>query len=118
MAPRDIGYVNAHGTGTVVNDAVECLALNEVFGAGMAPPVSSTKPVTGHCLGATPALEAIISILALRAGCLPPTANLDSVDPACDVDLISDEPRPAAVDSVLSTSLGFWGTQAALVFTR
>ena len=117
LAPVDIGYVNAHGTGTQMNDAVEAVALNRFFGSGRVPPTSSTKPVTGHCLGATPALEAIIAIQAMRNGCLPPTANLTDPDPQCDLDLIREPRRAAGVGAVLSTSLGFWGMQAALVFT-
>lgn len=118
LAPRDITYVNAHGTGTRINDAAESAALNDIFGQGAVPATSSTKPITGHCLGATPALEAIIAILAMRNGCLPPTANLKEPDPACDVDLVMAAPRPGRIDAVLSTSLGFWGMQGALVLTR
>ena len=112
--PTGIGYVNAHGTGTLLNDATEAGALRRIFGDG-GPPVSSTKPITGHCLGATAALEAVIAIEALRGNCLPPTANLEQPDPACAVELIAGPPRPASARAVLSTSLGFWGAQAALV---
>jgi 3-oxoacyl-(acyl-carrier-protein) synthase len=111
-----VGYVNAHGTATRLNDPVESRALNAVFGPGCVPPVSSTKPITGHCLGATPALEAVIAVEALRAGCLPPTPNLARLDPECAIDAISGEPRMEQVSAVLSTSMGFWGTQAALIF--
>lgn len=118
LSPRDIGYVNAHGTGTRLNDTAESAALIDLFGHGAVPPTSSTKPITGHCMGATPALEAIIAILAMRNANLPPTANLEQPDPACELDHIRDSPRQAIVDAVLSTSLGFWGMQGALVFTR
>ncbi len=83
MVPADIGYVNAHGTGTRLNDRTEARGLCRIFGDGRVPPVSSTKPVTGHCLGATPALEALIAISSLQTGCLPPTANLATQDPDC-----------------------------------
>jgi 3-oxoacyl-[acyl-carrier-protein] synthase II len=116
--PASIGYINAHGTGTRLNDRVESAGLQRVFGDGGVPPTSSTKPITGHCLGATPALEAIIAIEALRNGCLPPTANHATRDAACAIDVIADEGRPAHATRVLSTSLGFWGLQAALVFER
>jgi 3-oxoacyl-[acyl-carrier-protein] synthase II len=111
-----IGYVNAHGTATRLNDPVEARALNSFFGEGRVPPVSSTKPVTGHCLGATPALEAVIAIESLRNSCLPPTANHGEIDPECAIDVISGSPRARNTSAVLSTSLGFWGVQAALIF--
>ncbi len=116
LAPHEIGYVNAHGTATRLNDPVEARALNTVFGAGKVPPVSSTKPITGHCLGATPALEAIIAIEALRQGCLPPTANHTELDAECAIEVIAGKALPASPKAVLSTSMGFWGAQAALVF--
>jgi 3-oxoacyl-(acyl-carrier-protein) synthase len=82
------------------------------------PPVTSSKPITGHCLGATPALEAVIAIESLRNGCLPPTANHRQLDPECALDVVSGEPRSTDATAVLSTSLGFWGVQAALVFEK
>lgn len=118
LSSRDIGYVNAHGTGTRLNDAAESAAVNDVFGKDAVPPTSSTKPITGHCLGATPALEAIIAILAMHNGCLPPTANLERLDPVCELDVVRGTPRQATIDAVLSTSLGFWGMQGALVLAR
>jgi 3-oxoacyl-[acyl-carrier-protein] synthase II len=111
-----IGHVNAHGTATVVNDLAESRALNTVFGQGSVPPLTSTKPITGHCLGATPAIEAVLAIETLRDGRLPPTANHLELDAGCAVDVVSGEPRPSRIGAVLSTSLGFWGLQAALVF--
>ncbi len=113
---KRIGHVNAHGTATRLNDPVESRALNVFFGEGRVPPLSSTKPITGHCLGATPALEAVIAIEALRSQRLPPTANHVALDPACQVDVVHGEPRAAAIEAVLSTSLGFWGVQSALIF--
>jgi 3-oxoacyl-(acyl-carrier-protein) synthase len=116
ITPNEIGYVNAHGTATRLNDPVEARALNAFFGRGNVPPTSSTKPITGHCLGATPALEAIIAIESLRNGCLPPTANHHELDLQCELDVIAHEPRAVSTGAVLSTSLGFWGVQAALIF--
>jgi 3-oxoacyl-[acyl-carrier-protein] synthase II len=118
LAPAAIGHVNAHGTATRLNDPVEARALNSVFGDGRVPPVTSSKPITGHCLGATPALEAVIAIESLRNGCLPPTANHRQLDPECALDVVSGEPRSTDATAVLSTSLGFWGVQAALVFEK
>jgi len=116
LSPQSIGYVNAHGTGTRLNDSVEARALNTVFGEGAVPPISSTKPITGHCLGATAAIEAVIAIEALRSGSFPPTANHEQRDPECNLDVISGAPRDLPARAVLSTSLGFWGAQAALIF--
>lgn len=115
LEPHEIGYVNAHGTATRLNDAVEARVLNAIFGAG-GPPVSSTKPISGHCLGATPAIEAIICVEALRARCIPPTAGHELLDRDCAIDVVSGTARRLAGDAILSTSLGFWGYQAALVF--
>lgn len=117
LDPSEIGYVNAHGTGTRLNDRTESLGLNRVFGDGRVPPVSSTKPITGHCLGATPGLEAIIAIRALQTGCLPPTANLVDQDRDCRLPVIAGQPARLASGSVLSTSMGFWGMVGALVFS-
>jgi len=117
MVPADIGYVNAHGTGTRLNDRTEARGLCRIFGDGRVPPVSSTKPVTGHCLGATPALEALIAISSLQTGCLPPTANLATQDPDCRLDVIAGLPRSLTAGSVLSTSMGFWGMVGVLVFS-
>jgi 3-oxoacyl-[acyl-carrier-protein] synthase II len=118
LAPDAIGHVNAHGTATRLNDPVESRALNSVFGDGRVPPLTSTKPITGHCLGATPALEAVIVIESLRNSCLPPTANHVTLDPECAVDVVAGEPRTTTATAALSTSLGFWGVQAALNFEK
>lgn len=113
----EIGYVNAHGTATELNDRIEAATLGGFFGARV--PVSSTKAVTGHCLGATPAIEAIIAVRALREGSLPPTVGLDEVAPECGgVDLIAGEARGCEVAHVVSDSIGFWGYHACLVFGR
>lgn len=117
LEPSDVGYINAHGTGTKLGDIAETLAIRRVFGA-TSPPVSSTKGNTGHMLGASGAVEAAVSVVALARGLLPPTFNLDDPDPECDVDLISKEPRQAAARFVLSNSFGFGGHNVSLVFGR
>ena len=114
LAPSGIGHVNAHGTSTPLNDAAESAATVKVFGPH-GPPVTSTKGVTGHLVGATGAVEAIIGLLCARAGTVPPVANLSDpdVDPA--VDLVRDTVRVIAVAPVLSNSFGFGGHNASLV---
>jgi 3-oxoacyl-[acyl-carrier-protein] synthase II len=115
LAPADIGYVNAHGTSTKVGDRAEALAIRRVFGPD-APPVSGTKAVTGHMLGASGVVEAAVCALALRRGLLPPTCNLDDPDPACDLDHVRKAPRPApGITHVLSNSFGFGGHNVSLV---
>lgn len=117
LGPGDIGHINAHGTGTRVNDAAEASALRQVFGSKLGEvAVSSTKPVTGHGFGAAAALEAVLAIEALRAGMAPPTAGFLERDPELDPLTLTTTPRPFRRPSVLSTSLGFWGNAAALVF--
>jgi len=110
---EEIGYINAHGTGTRANDPTETAAIHAVFGDS-APPVSSTKSLHGHAMGASGAIELACSLLALRDGFLPPTINLRTPDPACDLDYIPNEPRPARVTAFLSNSLGFGGMNAVL----
>ncbi len=116
LSPEDVGYVNAHGTGTPLNDRAESHALARRFPSGV--PCSSTKAVTGHCMGAGSALEAIISLLAVHHGALPPSAGLLVQDPECPVQLVHPEARPARLRAALSNSSGFWGTNAALVFAQ
>jgi nodulation protein E len=113
MTPGEIGYINAHGTGTRANDATETAAIRSVFGGG-APPVSSTKSLHGHAMGASGAIELVASLLALRAGFLPPTLNLDTPDPDCDLDYVPHTAREARVSSFLSNSFGFGGMNAVL----
>jgi 3-oxoacyl-[acyl-carrier-protein] synthase II len=113
---REVGYVNAHGTGTPLNDRAEVAALRTVFGDRL-PPVSSTKPVTGHCLGATPVMEAVIAMAALAGGWLPPQPECQEVDAALAP---LDVPREAGLalggGLAMSNSLGFWGYHASLIF--
>ena len=113
-----IGYINAHGTSTMA-DAIETRAIKRVFGEqAFRIPVSSTKSMTGHLLGAAGGIEAVFCILALFHGILPPTINLENPDTACDLDYVPDKARPAAIKAALSNSFGFGGVNACLVFKR
>lgn len=115
LAPEAIGHVNAHGTSTPLNDAAEGRALGKVFGSGP-PPVTSTKGVTGHLIGAAGAAEAVASLLALQHGAVPPTANHERTDPEIALDVVAGQPRPLAPGTaVLSNSFGFGGHNASLV---
>ena len=113
-----IGYINAHGTSTMA-DAIETRAIKRVFGEqAFRIPVSSTKSMTGHLLGAAGGIEAVFCILALFHGILPPTINFENPDPACDLDYIPNKARPAAIKAALSNSFGFGGVNACLIFKR
>lgn len=116
LDPAAIGYLNAHGTGTPANDPTETQAIRLTFGPHLHPPVSSTKSLHGHALGAAGALEAVCTILALRDGLLPPTANFLGPDPDCDLNLITGEARPARIAAALSNSFAFGGLNAVLAF--
>jgi 3-oxoacyl-[acyl-carrier-protein] synthase II len=119
LQPEDISYVNAHGTSTPLGDVIETRALKRVFGERAKDvPISSTKSMTGHLLGGAGGLEAGISVLALRDQVLPPTINLETPDPECDLDYIPNVARKAPVEYALSNSFGFGGTNAALIFKR
>jgi 3-oxoacyl-[acyl-carrier-protein] synthase II len=117
ITPNDVSYVHAHGTYTPIGDAIETAALKRVFGErAKKVPISSTKSMTGHLLGGAGGLEAGISVLALRDQILPPTANYENPDPACDLDYIPNHSRKAEVHYALSNSFGFGGTNASLIF--
>ena len=119
VRPDEVGYVNAHGTGTPYNDAAETRAIHRVFGAHAARlAVSSTKSMTGHLLGAAGTVEAAYTVLALMRGLVPPTINLDEPDPACDLDYVPHEARRLPLDAAVSNSFGFGGTNVSLVFRR
>lgn len=119
LLSEQIGYVNAHASSTPLNDSVETAAIKAVLGEqAYRVPVSGTKAMHGHALGATGAIEAAICFLALRHGYLPPTVNLDAADPACDLDYIPHQGREARADYVLSNSFGFGGINATLAFGR
>lgn len=115
LSPAEVGYINAHGTGTRANDATETAAIRSVFGeAADRVPVSSTKSMHGHAMGASGAIEIACSVLALRNGFLPPTINLERPDPACDLDYVPLQSRPTAATTLLSNSFGFGGLNAVV----
>ena len=120
ITPDQIGYINAHGTSTPYNDKFETMAIKQVFGdrAKNGLPVSSTKSMTGHALGAAGGIEAVFSVMALTENKIPPTINYEFPDPDCDLDYVPNVPRDAEVEYVLSNSFGFGGTNACLVFKR
>jgi nodulation protein E len=114
---EEIGYINAHGTGTAANDATETKAIRSVFGTHAERlAVSSTKSMHGHTLGAAGAIESVATILALRNGVLPPTANYTTPDPECDLDVVPNVARVARVSAALSNSFAFGGLNAVLLF--
>ncbi len=117
--PSEVDYLNAHGTSTPAGDLGETTAIRRTFGdAADSLLVSSTKSTTGHLLGAAGVVEAIFSILAIRDQIVPPTANLHDPDPACDLDYVPNEAREASVETVVSNSFGFGGTNGTLVFRQ
>jgi nodulation protein E len=119
LEPEQIGYINAHGTATPANDVTETSAIRSVFGAHADRlPVSSTKSMHGHALGAAAALECLAATLALRDGILPPTANFTEPDPDCDLDVIPNQARHVQVEYALSNSFAFGGLNAVLVLRK
>lgn len=112
-----IDYVNAHGTSTPVNDKNETAALKTIFGDNC-PPVSSTKGQTGHCLGGAGAIEAVISIMAMRDGIIPPTINYETPDPDCYLDYVPNKARKSELKAVMSNSFGFGGTNGVVIFKK
>jgi 3-oxoacyl-[acyl-carrier-protein] synthase II len=119
ISPEDVDYINAHGTSTPMGDAIETLAIKSVFGEyAYEIPVSSTKSMTGHLLGAAGGVEAIFSILAIDRGIIPPTINYENPDPECDLDYVPNSIRKGDVRVVLSNSVGFGGTNASIAFKK
>jgi 3-oxoacyl-[acyl-carrier-protein] synthase II len=119
LGPGDIGYINAHGTSTKMNDATETLAIKAVFGdAARKVMISSTKSMTGHMLGAAGGVETAICALAVARGAIPPTINYTTPDPECDLDYVPNTAREVRVQHVLTNSYGFGGTNASLILSR
>ena len=119
LGVNDIGYINAHGTSTPLNDQSETAAIKTVFGKkAYGIPVSSTKSMTGHLLGASGAVEAVFCIMAIREGVLPPTINYQTPDPECDLDYVPNQARKVAPKHVMSNSFGFGGHNATIVLSR
>jgi 3-oxoacyl-(acyl-carrier-protein) synthase len=119
VSPEQVDYINAHGTGTPLNDKVETLAIKNVFGdAAHKVSISSTKSMTGHMMGASGAVEAMVCALAIRDSCIPPTINLDVSDPECDLDYTPHEARSKPVNVALSNSIGLGGHNSGLVLRK
>jgi len=117
VSPMEIGYINAHGTGTALNDATETQAIKLALGPqARNVALSSTKSMHGHALGGAGALEAVATVLALKNGLLPPTANYHERDPECDLDVIPDQARKQQVEYAMSNSFAFGGLNAVLIF--
>jgi 3-oxoacyl-[acyl-carrier-protein] synthase II len=114
--PVEVGYINAHGTSTLPNDRTETFAVHQVW--DRPPPMSSTKSMTGHTLGAAGALESVVCLQVLATGMAPPTINLTTPDPECDLDYIPNVARPLSADVVMTNSFGFGGHNATLIFRR
>ncbi len=117
LNPEDIGYVNAHGTSTKVNDRTETIAIRQVFGDKNIP-VSSNKSMIGHTLGAAGAIEAAATVLSVYHGILPPTINYETKDPECDLDVVPNEARRVSIKAAISNAFGFGGQNGVLVFAK
>ena len=119
LGPEAVDYINAHGTATPPNDRMETRAIKEVFGTrARRIPISSTKSMHGHTLGASGALEAVVSVLAIAEGFIPPTIHCETPDPECDLDYVTTGARPVAPDVVLSNSFAFGGNNTSVIFGR
>ena len=119
IEPKNVGYINAHGTSTELNDRMETLAIKRLFGSqAYKVPISSTKSMTGHLIGAAGAVESIFSIMALKTGIIPPTINLDNPDPECDLDYTPHRAVSRDIEYALNNSFAFGGQNASLLFKR
>ena len=119
LLPKDIDYINAHGTSTPLNDMIETKAIKRVFGdEAINTPISSTKSMIGHALGGAGAMEAIACIQTINSGIIHPTINLDTPDPECDLDYVANESRCCDVEYVLSNSFGFGGQNSCIILKK
>jgi 3-oxoacyl-[acyl-carrier-protein] synthase II len=119
LTPDDVDYINAHGTSTLPGDIAETQAIKSLLGErAYQVPVSSSKSQLGHLIGAAGSVEAVITVLAIQNGLLPPTINLNAPDPECDLDYVPNAARPGRVDVAISNSFGFGGHNVSLVFRR
>lgn len=118
LVPQDIDYINAHGTSTPLGDVAETCAVKSVFNGNVTAPISSTKSMIGHLLGAAGAVEAIVTLMAMQNNILPPTINLDDPGEHCDLDYVPNEARDAVIKTAMSNSFGFGGTNGTLIFRR
>jgi 3-oxoacyl-[acyl-carrier-protein] synthase II len=117
LQPSEVAHINAHGTSTSLNDACETAAIKSVLGDHAANvPITSNKSMIGHCLGAAGGIESVVSVKTITEGVIPPTINLDTPDPACDLDYTPNSPRRVAVGNVLCNSFGFGGTNACMLY--
>jgi nodulation protein E len=118
LDPEDVGYINAHGTGTTANDRTECAAVREVFGpAADALMISSTKSMHGHLIGGTGTVELLACLMALNEGVIAPTINYEESDPECDLDVVPNTARERRVRAVMTNAFAFGGMNAVLVLT-
>ena len=119
MRPEEVDYINAHGTSTPLNDKFETMAMKTVFGEyAYQVNISSTKSMTGHLLGASGALEAVVSVIALENGTVPPTINLEQADPECDLNYTPNKKFDKPINASMNNSFGFGGHNASLIFQK
>ena len=119
LKPEDVDYINAHGTSTPLNDLTETVAIKAVFGdRAKKVPISATKSMTGHLLGAAGSTEAIFTVLSIRDGIMPPTINYEEADPQCDLDYVPNVARRKPLKIGMSNAFGFGGTNATLIFRK
>ena len=119
ISPDEIDYIHAHGTATLLNDRVETSVIKKIFGERAKKiPISATKSMTGHLLGASGSLGAVITVLAMKNGMAPPTINLTNPDPECDLDFVPNQARPVNIRTAMMNSFGFGGHNAVLIFRQ